>query len=116
MEKPCLPKDVLFFQFNFDNLANFLDYLENRYKETSFNQSELKARLENFEQLFDNMKNRIPDFKALTTEIDKKFQAVNEKFDKFEGFFEKINQVEKNISKLNDFELKSKEKLDVNSY
>lgn len=113
MEKPCHPKEVIFMQFNYDNLSNFLDYLENRQKDQDFSLTAVKIKMQNFEQLMENLEKQLPEMSSLYKEIDKKFQKVNERVEKVEGLINRLEIAEKNLIRLNDFEVKSKEKLDV---
>ena len=98
MTKPCLSKEVI----NFDNLSNFLDFLETKSRESSFEINEHKEKTSSVDQIVGIMKNQITDFKKITDSINPKITYLNNKLDQLS------ETLESSIYRLNDFELKSK--------
>ena len=102
MQKPCMSKEVLHFDIKFDNLAHFLDFLENKSNESCREITEIKTRNNNFDIALSNLKNQIPDFKKVTEGINQKINILN---DKIEHLTETLN---KNVHRLNDFDTRFK--------
>ncbi len=109
MDKPCSAKDVIQFSFNNENLIRFLDYLELKNKESNNQINELKNRLVIVESTSNTLKQQLP---VIVTDFEKKLKAVNDRADSMEN---KMNHMGRDIQKLQEFEMRSKDKIEVNS-
>ncbi len=109
MDKPCSAKDVIQFSFNNENLIRFLDYLELKNKESNNQINELKNRLVLVESTSNTLKQQLP---VIVTDFEKKLKAVNDRADSMEN---KMNHMGRDIQKLQEFEMRSKDKIEVNS-